>query len=99
MLIFSFGAIYKGLEDIMNVGRLITVAITWKVAFWFFTLSMPNLSAYLIMIQCIDVTTTMIRNYHTQILPQSKNGRLIREKYNVTPPPAYKNIEGKVRSD
>ena len=77
----------------MNVGRLITVAISWKIVYWFFTFSMPNLCAYLIIVQCIDVTTVMLKNVHSVILPQSKNGRLLREKYHATPPPPYKSAD------
>ena len=77
----------------MNVGRLITVAISWKIVYWFFTFSMPNLCAYLIIVQCIDVTTVMLKNFHSVILPQSKNGRLLREKYHATPPPPYKSAD------
>ena len=35
----------------------------------------------------------LLQNFHTTTLPQSKNGRLIREKYQPTPPPSYKSVE------
>ena len=112
--IYRFIAVYIAFEDQMNVGRLVSMAISWTMAFWFFTLSLPNLSAYLILTQCIDVTSSMLKvcilirilckmvcnsmlfllqNFHTTTLPQSKNGRLIREKYQPTPPPSYKSVE------
>ena len=35
----------------------------------------------------------MLTNYHTEILPQSKNGRLIRSNQ-ISPPPPYVSREG-----
>ena len=37
----------------------------------------------------------MLKNYHTEILPQSKNGRLIRSNQ-ISPPPPYVSREGSI---
>jgi hypothetical protein len=101
MLIFNtinffigFTAMYLAFEAEMNVGRLIGAMISLKFAFLVVTTSLPSMAAFLCIIQCIDVTRVMIRNYHSLILPQSKNGRLIRgsKKRNSSPPPPYGSV-------
>lgn len=50
---------------------------------------------FISVLQSVDVTRMMLKNYHTEILPQSKNGRLLRANQ-ISPPPPYVSREGSI---
>ena len=68
------------------------ISYRYVTQFWvIFNFDQINFSV----LQSVDVTRCMLRNYHTEILPQSKNGRLIRSNQ-ISPPPPYVSREGSI---
>ena len=68
------------------------ISYRYVTQFWvIFNFDQINFSV----LQSVDVTRSMLKNYHTEILPQSKNGRLIRSNQ-ISPPPPYVSREGSI---